>query len=210
MFNIRLVHTSLKIAWTGKNDGDGRDFDPSVFAQNTTKLLLEHESVIAFAGENKTSLQCDGAWSDKPNHALFMTVGDCFPIVLWNEKTSVFSLVHGGWRSLQRGILENACKLLSPTHAWIGFGLRSCCNTASDNAFAGNPTLAQYVTKERQGYRYDLVSYIKDVLTSYNVDTVNLNICTYCTESDYFSHRRSVHQKQKQDPRHLIAVWREV
>jgi YfiH family protein len=91
-------------------------------------LLIERQSVDETAG-----IEADGLLTDRPDAVLSVTVADCLPIFLADNRTGAFGVVHSGWKGT--GIVGEALTLMasrfgsSPAHvsAVIGPGIGSCC-----------------------------------------------------------------------------------
>lgn len=66
--------------------------------------------------------EADALVSDDPSLAIAMLVADCVPLVLADESSEMFAVVHAGWRGLAAGVIARALDLFSPasTHAFIG------------------------------------------------------------------------------------------
>jgi len=66
--------------------------------------------------------EADALVSDDPTLAIAILVADCVPLVLADESTKRFAVVHAGWRGLAAGVIARSLDALSPkgTHAFIG------------------------------------------------------------------------------------------
>jgi YfiH family protein len=70
----------------------------------------------------------DGAILTEPGYAVAFTTADCLPIICVSERPRVVTAIHGGWRSLAAGIIEEALRQLECLHGvdpaslkvWIG------------------------------------------------------------------------------------------
>ena len=81
-----------------------------------TERSAEYEPVVA-----------DALWTDRPDVGLCIMTADCLPIFVADVDTRVVAMVHGGWRSLAGGILQNLAAELATRkltlRAWIGPGI---------------------------------------------------------------------------------------
>lgn len=65
----------------------------------------------------------DGLWSDGDDGALCVLVADCVPLLLVDESSTRFAVIHAGWRGLDAGVLTSAMLLFADprsVHAFIG------------------------------------------------------------------------------------------
>ncbi|MDU6744203.1 peptidoglycan editing factor PgeF [Peptoniphilus harei] len=78
--------------------------------------IQTHTDKIAYCdGENGNDFvygrnfpDTDGLVTDKKNLALLLKFADCTPIVLYDKKKEVLSIVHSGWRGAKKKILAKA------------------------------------------------------------------------------------------------------
>lgn len=66
----------------------------------------------------------DGAYTRFPNEVCVIRTADCLPILLCNEAGTEIAALHGGWRSLAAGIIEESIQkfqsLPEKLLAWLG------------------------------------------------------------------------------------------
>ena len=55
----------------------------------------------------------DGLLSKNINHILEISVADCLPIFVYNQKKFCIGVVHAGWKGLKKGIISNLSQALS-------------------------------------------------------------------------------------------------
>ena len=55
----------------------------------------------------------DGLLSNNINHILEISVADCLPIFVYNQKKFCIGVVHAGWKGLKKGIISNLSQALS-------------------------------------------------------------------------------------------------
>jgi polyphenol oxidase len=82
-----------------------------------------HGKHIVEVGEGPTAGEGDGLVSQRNDVALTVLVADCVPIVLVDESSPRFGVVHAGWRGLAGGVLASALSHFeSPrdVHAFLG------------------------------------------------------------------------------------------
>ena len=95
----------------------GVSADQLVFADQV------HGDRVADAQPDAPAVRADGLFTSRPDLALVIMVADCVPILLVDEHSSDFAVVHAGWRGLRGDVLKNAVDRFSdPTsvHALLG------------------------------------------------------------------------------------------
>ena len=55
----------------------------------------------------------DGLLSNNINHILEISVADCLPIFVYNQKKFCIGVVHAGWKGLKKGIISNLSQALN-------------------------------------------------------------------------------------------------
>jgi polyphenol oxidase len=133
-------------------------------------------------------------------------VADCLPIALAAD--GAVAALHGGWRGLAAGIVEEGVEALrelgatGPVSAAIGAGAGACCYEVSEEVqehFAAVPGA-------REGERnLDLAAIARAKLAQAGVHEVHdLGLCTMCHPELFFSHRRD----RGTTGRQAGVVWR--
>ncbi len=96
--------------------------------------LIHSKLVLAVDSANDTNgLQADGIITCNHNLIPVLTVADCVPIYLWDEKTGCFGVLHSGWKGT--GIITEALSVAKKTYGacsadfkvMIGPHIRNCC-----------------------------------------------------------------------------------
>jgi hypothetical protein len=112
------------------------------------KVLGVHQvhskKVIAFDHQTPKSLEAveaDGLVTSRRDVLLTVTVADCLPIFLVDERSGVFGLVHSGWKGT--GIVVEALRVMAEAFgtrprevtATIGPGIGPCCYTVPQERY---------------------------------------------------------------------------
>jgi polyphenol oxidase len=129
--------------------------------------------------------EADGQATPLADVAPAVLVADCLPIALAGE--DVVAMLHGGWRGLAAGIVEEGVRAArelgagGPLSAAIGPGARGCCYEVGPEVHAvfgtAGPTL-------------DLATIATERLRAAGVEAIaDTGVCTICDEQ-WFSHRR--------------------
>lgn len=82
-----------------------------------------HGDHIAEAAVHEIGERADGIVSSRSDLALAIMVADCVPILLVDEHSSDFAVVHAGWRGLRGNVVANAVARFSDpstVHALVG------------------------------------------------------------------------------------------
>jgi YfiH family protein len=157
-------------------------------------------------GPDRPAEDEDGQATALRDAAALVFVADCLPIALAAD--GAVAAVHGGWRGLAAGIVEEGVAALrelggtGPVSAAIGAGAGGCCYEVGEEVhahFAGVPGA-------RAGERnLDLAAIAKAKLAQAGVTMVHdLGLCTMCWRGLFFSHRRDKGTTGRQ----AGVVWR--
>lgn len=129
----------------------------------------------------------DGQATARPDAAALVFTADCLPVLLFAE--GAVAALHGGWRGLAAGILEEGILALrdvgadGPIAAALGPGAGGCCYEV------GPEVHAAFGLPERKA-TMDLKAIARERLERAGVAEVHdVGLCTMCT-TDFFSHRR--------------------
>jgi len=135
---------------------------------------------------------CDGLWSDRPGQAMLLLTADCLPVALARTSGSPrLALLHVGWRGVLAGILEAGVAALAPgsVAAAIGPGIGSCCYEVGEEV--AGPFRARFGDDVLEGGRLDLrLAAERALRTAGCRDVEQVDLCTFCEEGLFFSHRR--------------------
>jgi hypothetical protein len=143
-------------------------------------------------GPDRPHAEEDGQATSLDDAAALVFVADCLPVALIAD--GAVAAVHGGWRGLAAGILEEGVGAVrelgaeGPVSAAIGPGAGGCCYEVGEEvhaAFGGHDA--------RVGKRnLDLKLVAREKLEAAGVDAIHdCGLCTMCTDPElFFSHRR--------------------
>lgn len=75
--------------------------------ENLLTLPLEHGDKVLIVDDNlKGLIKCDAAITRYKDVPLLVTAADCVPIILYCEDKSILGVVHAGWKSTAKNIVE--------------------------------------------------------------------------------------------------------
>ncbi len=214
----------LQISFTEKKDGNfASRFGVKEAKLNRTKLLqqLSLGKKVAEMNVNHTSkvislkkmptnkwnsfAKTDCLLTSLDDIALFLTTGDCIPLVVYDPTNKAFGLCHIGWRNAIQNVHNIALLKLSesygsqPKDIQILFGpaIHSCCyqwTTPPPHLFFYD--WKDYVEEKNNNWNLDLLGFVEQSLIQNGVKKKNiqiLNECTYHNSDKWFSHQRSKH-----------------
>ncbi len=160
------------------------------------RLRLEHGARILQVEEPGLQGPADAIWTGDPALHLWITVADCFPVVL--AAGGVRMLGHCGWRGVAAGLAEamiaavaRAAGVAAPqVRAWIGPGIGPCCYSFGAEGRAHFP---DSMHPSDGGIRLDLRGEIRRRLERAGLAPGHISAsiaCTSCEPERFFSHRR--------------------
>lgn len=220
MLEIFKEIREVKVFMSEKNDGNMRLFS-SGFDLNRKKYLtqegfdyenlisakLEHGSNVIIV-KNLESLEsqkglcdyCDGLITQNPELILSITSADCFPVFLFDSQKKVIGVLHCGWRSTAKGIIENALAKLNTDFntdfkdisVGIGPGIQKCHFEVEDNLLKNFGGYEKFISNKNGKKYFDLAGVIKDKFISKGVREEKIEIdkqCSYCNDN-FWSYRR--------------------
>lgn len=148
-------------------------------------------------------IPADGLVSTSPGLAVGVYVADCLPILVGSEKG--VAALHGGWRSVAAGIVEQGIALLgresgltaSRMRVAIGAGIGPCCFEVGDEVTAAfrERGLKQFILPMagKSKNHIDLPGAAKSLAARAGIKPENIWCsphCTVCEPERYYSYRR--------------------
>ena len=99
--------------------------------QNLQQLNLEYIDQVHQAKVIKNTqaisidgFEADAVYSFEANTPCVIRTADCLPILLYSKAPQAVAAIHGGWRSLAAGIIDNTLEAMainnSELYAWLG------------------------------------------------------------------------------------------
>lgn len=142
----------------------------------------------------------DGLVTDQKNIFLSVTAADCLPIFLFDPKKEIVGMVHAGWRSLERNVLENAVGKIKESggksqNILVGIG-PAICQKHYEIGLEVAKKFAKYPEAiKRKGNKIflDIKKVAELQLLSLGIYSKNIEISSECTFEllgKYFSARR--------------------
>lgn len=154
---------------------------------------VHSKNVILVDDQDPKSLEAaeaDGLVTSRRDVLLTVTVADCLPIFLVDERTGAFGLVHSGWKGT--GIVMEALRVMaeafgtrpSDVTAAIGPGIGPCCYTVPQERYERfRAELGEHAVVRGSGdFRLDLKAANARLIESTGVERVFVTAdCTCCS-----------------------------
>ena len=140
----------------------------------------------------------DGSFTQRTDKVSAVLTADCAPIFLTDREGNFVGLVHGGWRGIACGIVEQAVNLL-PAHpeemlAWVGPAIGPCHFEIGPEVRAqliAHPEDEQYFRSAGDRYLADLPGLIVARLQRAKLGyVVASRLCTVDDPARWYSYRR--------------------
>jgi hypothetical protein len=135
------------------------------------------------------------------NVYLSITIADCLPIVIFDPQKEVISLIHSGWKGLEKKITKKAIKKMEENFdvnskeliVGIGPGIGVCHFEVKEDFPAKFKSFPEAIIKKDGKSYVDLKLIAKRQLEEAGIKPENIDIspvCTYCQADTYFSYRK--------------------
>jgi len=189
------------------------------------KLGLSEKNVIGVKSVNGDNIEIvtkedrgnfihntDGLITNDKNVYLSITIADCLPIVIFDPQKEVISLIHSGWKGLEKKITKKAVKKMEENFdvnskellVGIGPGIGVChFEVKEDFPAKFKPYPEAIIKKDGKSY-VDLKLIAKRQLEEAGIKPANIDVspkCTYCQADTYFSYR-----KDKSEPLQAMMI----
>lgn len=142
----------------------------------------------------------DGLITNTPGIFLVVSIADCCPILIHDEKNKAVAAIHAGWRGTAGKIVSNALVLMKEKFGTEGKDCKAFIGACIgyENFEVGAEVAAHFDTNHKrfddrkQKWFVDLKTANKSLLMAAGVLSSNIEISSYCTVKDnslFFSHR---------------------
>lgn len=164
--------------------------------------------------------KADAIVTNKPGLAVAILTADCGPLLFADEKAGVIAAAHAGWRGASNGVIENTIArmvelgaetsaitaILGPTISQPNYEVDDAFLDAFSNTHEGADRF--FSQGSREGHtQFDLPAFIIARLKACDVGlAINLDLCTYGEEKNFFSYRRATHRKEPDYGRQISAI----
>lgn len=188
----------------------------SIRPVHRTKILnVKNSDIGTGILKTNTAPDCDGVMTNKKDVFLFMVIGDCLPIIFYDEENSKLALIHAGWVGLDKDIIKKTVdKMLkygsnpAKIKVYIGPSIGPCCNIHHDLKQIKNNAWRKFVKKNNDLFTVNLWELAKHQLSESRIINKNISnpkICTYHNK-EFFSHRQYSNEKLDEDSRFAVIA----
>lgn len=158
-------------------------------------LALNSENSKMWRGMNVTGV--DGFVTDQKDIALMLRVADCVPVLLYDPKRSIISLVHAGWKGAVSGIHVEALAQMEKRYesvpgqvkVWLGPCIKAPCFVSEvEPDQIADPAWKPFIKKSKNHWVIDLPGYITASLVAQGINPKHIKsdpACTFETDSLY-------------------------
>ena len=192
---------------------------------SSKKLILLnqiHSNKFYFIGKNfkfnKKKLKGDALITNVKNIAIAVLTADCVPILIYDKNLKIISVIHAGWKGAYIGIIKKVIKFL----------IKNGSNAKDLIAVIG-PSISQknyeiqkdfkdkFLKKDKQNKiffkliknktYFSLNKYIYSQLKKLGVNNLEIiNKDTFDPKNNFFSARRSIHNKENDYGRNISII----
>jgi hypothetical protein len=167
-----------------------------------------------------TGTEADAMVTDRTGIALGILTADCAPVLFADAQAGVIGAAHAGWKGALGGVLEatlDAMEALGAQRMRIAAAIGPCISQANYEvgpefltrfAAADSAHTRFFVPSDRtEHHRFDLEGFVADRLVRAGVDKIEaLRACTYGRAADFFSFRRTTHNRETDYGREISAI----
>jgi hypothetical protein len=205
---------------SGKNSIENRKIFLQKCGLSDYKIVsaqLEHGSNVEIAKRRSPEIikRADGLISKDRDVLLSVTVADCLPIYLFEPEKKAFGILHAGWKSLEKGIIQEAVDKMkqefgvNPRNllAGIGPGIDICHFEVKEDFQEKFADFPQFFTEKEGETFFDLKKLAEFLLVKQGILKQNIKVsraCVFCLGDKYFSFRRD--SEKGREIRAMMAV----
>ncbi|WP_338518117.1 peptidoglycan editing factor PgeF [Alteromonas gracilis] len=220
-----VAYTSTRQGGVSTGDLDGLNVgahvgDDLLLVKANRALLPYHEKLswLEQVHSNKVVVlpsadtTADAAYSSSSACFCAVMTADCVPILLCDNEGKEVAAVHGGWKGLESGVIANTISQFnaapSSIMAWIGPAICQRCYEVDQHlaeVFVAYPD-ALLKSSSTGKFLLDLPAIAKAQLVALGLtDVVSSNLCTYCEQEQFYSHRLATHRGKRATGR-IVSV----
>ncbi len=196
---------NINIVYTEKEDGNQRD--KILRKEIANKFGFEEIFIPVQTHTNKVTtidnlkIEADGIYTDEKNIPVGVLTADCVPIILFNDKE--LAVVHGGWRGLFNGIIQNAVNKFQNKEikAFVGANIKSCCYEVQKDFVENFKTKFNkngFFEKRENGIYFNLNEFVKFILSDQKIELELIHetdLCTKCVENLYSYRKGNIEER---------------
>ncbi len=185
----------------------------------TLNQVHSADAVIAEKPFGQELPRADGVVTRMPGLVIGILTADCGPVLFADVNAGIVGAAHAGWKGAMTGVLENTIEAmirLGARRENIVATLGPCISQKnyevgpeyfSTFTDEDSSNRRYFVNSDRDGhFMFDLPSYVVDRLNAAGITGGMLGICTYQEQKNFYSYRRSVHNKEPDYGRQISAI----
>jgi len=227
------IHALTTLRYGGVSEGDYTSFNLAAHVDDNAQHVLAnrhllrialslvnepkwlkqtHTTEIVRADQLQALVEADASYTREKQCACVVLTADCLPILLCDTQGDAIAAIHGGWRGLLEGILENSLAKLpkSGLMAWLGPAIGSQCfevGAEVRTAFLAKDAMfsVAFFLQKNQKYLADIYLIARLILNKAGVDEIyGGQFCTVTDTDRFFSYRRD-----GQTGRMATLIWKD-
>ena len=226
------IHTATTLRTGGVSQGDYSSLNPADHVNDKLQHVLANrqciKNMLALPAEpvwlqqtHSVDVVCtdqlerspvaDASYTAKSNIVCTVLTADCLPVLLCDQQGTMIAAIHGGWRGLLNGIIENTvCKMLATgLIAWLGPAIGAQSFEVGDDvrvAFIKKSAQFSSAFKNHAPGKYlaDIYQIARILLNNAGVQQIyGGQYCTVTDKDRFFSYRRD-----GQTGRMATMIWK--
>ena len=208
--NKTNIEKNLKIVLKKINSKRKKIFLPKQIHSN--KFYLIHKKIT-----NKR-IKCDAVITDQKKIPIGVLTADCAPIIIFDPKRMLISLVHAGWKGAFKGIVKkvitffkkkgsNVKDLIAVIGPCISIKNYEIKKDFMKKFLKKNKKNKIYFKFSKNKIFFDLRKYISFQIKSFGINKLEIiNKDTFSGKNSYFSARRSLVKKENDYGRNISTI----
>tara|TARA_B100000029_G_scaffold297645_1_gene290812 strand:- start:48 stop:809 length:762 start_codon:yes stop_codon:yes gene_type:complete len=167
---------------------------------------------------NKKKLKGDALITNIKNIAIGVLTADCVPILIYDKKAKIISIIHAGWKGAYKGIIEKVVKFLLSRGSNVKDLVAVIGPSISQKSYEIQKNFKdKFLKKDKQNKNYfklikkktyfSLNRYIYSQLKKQSVNNIEIiNKDTFDPKNNFFSARRSIKNKENDYGRNISVI----
>ena len=167
----------------------------SVDRKNIIKPKQVHSDNIEFVDERIEYPNCDSLILNDKNKAIYLNFADCTPVILYDEKQNIVSIVHAGWRGTAQKIAPKTVLKMNSNPKDIIAVIGPCISFDYFETSLEAIDSLKSTINNKEGLFKDNFADLKNI-NKRQLEEIGVNrfdICPFCTIADndkFFSYRK--------------------
>jgi polyphenol oxidase len=168
--------------------------------EQVTKSHQVHGTNVMIVNGPMTTEGYDALITNKPEIYLAVSIADCTPILIHDEKNNAVAAIHAGWRGTAGRIVTRALQLMKKEYGTDGKDCKAFIGAciSYENFEVGEEVAVNFdeslkrFDNKKQKWFVDLKAANQKQLMDGGTLSENIEVSTYCTYGDkgaFFSHR---------------------